>query len=94
VAPQQHSTPVIPPGERNFPCHRRCAFPSFGLLNVAVTVGATVTGFARGTAFTPGPEFVLAPGEFEEAGWRSSTGGKRSFSISDLRLVFQIQSVK
>ena len=33
-----------------------------------------------------GPGFVLAPGVFEELEEAGSTGGRRSFSMSDLRL--------
>ena len=65
----------------NYHHDRRCAFPSLDLLKGVV--GAGIARGGAGLTFRLG--FVLVAEA--EAGWRSSTGGRRSFSISDLRLI-------
>jgi hypothetical protein len=74
--------------------HRRCAapnLPSFVFLN-GVTL-ATLEVTAAPTALAPPPALARVPDEGEEEGKdddidpdRSSIGGKRSLSMSDLRL--------
>jgi hypothetical protein len=87
-----------PPGYLPKSCHRRCidpVFPSFVLLDdITEAVLAAVLEPALGP--TTAPELALAPPlpvvlvlvRGKADGWegRSSTGGKRSLSISDLRL--------
>ena len=74
--------------------HRRCAapnLPSFVLLNWVMVATLAVT--PAPTALAPEPALAFVPDEGEEEGKdddigpdRSSIGGKRSLSMSDLRL--------
>lgn len=77
--------------------HRRCAdanLPSLVLLN-GVAGGTPRTAFVvpgPGPALIPLPAlplFVLGEEEGDVAGGRSSIGGKRSLSMSDLRLSYE-----
>jgi hypothetical protein len=95
-ATNQHNKPpdqyrATYPQSRRKNRHRRCAaanLPSLVLLN-GVTVAATLAATLAPTVLAP----AFVPGDGEEEGkdddtgaGRSSIGGKRSLSMSDLRL--------